>query len=101
MNALANKSNPPTANVETVHKFFMRPDEAATFLDVSKRTLSNLQKRRAISYSKLGRVVVFKVSDLIAAVEKFRVAAVGEAPTKTIISRRRRAGRVSMKGGIA
>lgn len=76
-----------TATVETAPKFFLRPDEAAHFLGVSKRTLSNLQKQRAIPYSKLGRVVVFKRQDLIASVERFRVNAIGELPRQ----RKRRA----------
>jgi len=93
MNALA-QSNTAAANVETANKFFLRPEEAARFLGVSKRSLSNLMKRRAISYSKLNRIVVFKVSDLIAAVERFTVRAVGEQTTP----RRRRAGHITTKG---
>jgi excisionase family DNA binding protein len=95
---------------EAVNKFYLRPDEAAQFLGVSKRTLSNLQKARAIPFSKLNRVVVFKTSDIIAAVEKFRVAAVGEPhlhrhPTETGMitteppPRKRRAGRIAANTG--
>jgi len=69
-----------TANVETAANFnkpFLRPDEAAAFLGVSRRTLSNLQRRKTVSYAKLNRVVIFKTTDLLAAVERFRVHAVG------------------------
>jgi excisionase family DNA binding protein len=92
---------------EAASKFYLRPDEAAQFLGVSKRTLSNLQKARAIPFSKLNRVVVFKTSDIIAAVEKFRVAPVGEPrlrkatpskPTAPVVNpmgpRKRRMGRI-------
>ena len=90
-------NTPGVVKVEVADKYFLRPDEAALFLGVSKRTLSNLQKRRAISFSKLGRVVVFRRQDLITSVEKFRINAVGEpsAPKPTTITtRKRRAGRV-------
>jgi excisionase family DNA binding protein len=72
------QDNKAAGKVESADKYFLRPDEAARFLGVSKRTLSNLQKRRAISFSKLGRVVVFRRQDLIAATERFRFRAVGE-----------------------
>ena len=83
--------NSAAANVgagEATNKFYLRPDEAAQFLGVSKRTLSNLQKARAIPFSKLNRVVVFKTSDIIAAVEKFRVAPVGEPHPRKVTSSR-------------
>jgi len=57
---------------------YLRPDEAAELLGVSRRTLSNLQRRHVIGFSKLGRVVVFRRTDIEAAVNRFRVSAVGE-----------------------
>jgi excisionase family DNA binding protein len=77
MNALA-RNNTTAGKVETADKYFLRPDEAAQFLGVSKRTLSNFQRRKLLSYSKLGRVVVFRKQDLLAAVERFRIHANGE-----------------------
>lgn len=57
---------------------YLRPDQAAELLGVSRRTLSNFQRRHLIGYSKLGRVVVFRRTDIEAALQRFRVNAVGE-----------------------
>lgn len=66
-----------TGKVESLAPY-LRPDEAAELLGVSRRTLSNFQRRHLIGFSKLGRVVVFRRADIEAALQRFRVAAVGE-----------------------
>jgi excisionase family DNA binding protein len=66
-----------TGKVEAVAPY-LRPDEAAQLLGVSRRTLSNFQRRHLIGFSKLGRVVVFRRADIEAAVDRFRQAAIGE-----------------------
>jgi excisionase family DNA binding protein len=77
MNASA-KNSATVGKVESADKSILRPDETAQLLGISKRSLSNLQKRHAIAYSKLGRIVVFRRADIEAALERFRIAAVGE-----------------------
>ena len=57
---------------------YLRPDEAAELLGISRRSLSNFQRRHLIGFSKLGRVVVFRRCDIEAAIQKFHVAAAGE-----------------------
>ncbi len=58
---------------------FLRPDQAAQLLSVSKRTLSAWQKARIVPYTKIGRkCVLFKRTDLDAAMTRFSVRAIGE-----------------------
>ena len=57
---------------------FMRRDQAAKYLGVSSRTLSDWQRRRIIPYVKMGRkCVLFRREDLVRAMEKFIVRSVG------------------------
>ena len=57
---------------------YVRRAGAAKYLGISVRTLANLQERRLLPFSKLSsRVVLFKLSDLDAAVARFRQDAVG------------------------
>jgi excisionase family DNA binding protein len=57
---------------------YLRRAEAAKLLCVSARTLTNLQKRGAIPYHKLSRLVLFRRTDIEQALDRFRHAAVGE-----------------------
>ncbi len=73
-----NRTTPTaTGKVEAVAPY-LRPDQAAELLGVSRRTLSNFQRRHLIGFSKLGRVVVFRRTDIEAALNRFRQAAIGE-----------------------
>ena len=62
----------------TKDALYLRPDEAAQLLGISRRSLSNLQKRHCISYSKLGRMVIFSRLDIEATLKRSRIAANGE-----------------------
>jgi len=64
-------------NVESA-ALYLRPAEAMKLLPVSRRTLSNWQRRHVIPFYRIGRTVMFKRADIEAALERFRVAAVGE-----------------------
>jgi excisionase family DNA binding protein len=89
--ALTKTSDAPTAT----GAFYLRPNDAVKVLPISRRTLSNWQRRRLLPFYKIGRAVMFKRADLEHALDRFRVAAVGEtpaAPPRTL--RKRRAGRV-------
>lgn len=68
------------ANRSTVElRGYMRKAEAAAFLGVTVRHVSNLMHRRAIPYYKLGRrLVLFRQADLERAIGRFRVEAVGD-----------------------
>lgn len=57
---------------------YLRPAEATKLLPVSRRTLSNWQRRHVIPFYRIGRTVMFKRADIEAALERFRVAAIGE-----------------------
>ncbi len=66
-----------TGKVESASPY-LRPNQAAELLGVSRRTLSNFQRRHLIGFSKLGRVVVFRRCDIEAALHRTRVNPVGE-----------------------
>ncbi|MCG3150166.1 MAG: hypothetical protein PCFJNLEI_03644 [Verrucomicrobiae bacterium] len=62
--------------------FYLRPNEVTKLLPVSRRTLSNWQRKNLIPFYRIGTgrrgVIMFKRADIEAALEKFRVNAVGE-----------------------
>ena len=63
----------PTANRE-----WMRPDEACEYLSISRRALSEWQKRRIVPFARMGRkCVLFRKTDLDKAIARFTVQAVG------------------------
>jgi len=68
-------------NSNVVEPNYLRPEAAALRLGISKRCLSLWMVRRVIPYRKVGRAVFFRPDELDAALEKFRVASVGEPPT--------------------
>ncbi len=58
---------------------YFRPQGASKYLHISRRCLSEWQQRRIVPYSKIGaKCVLFKKTDLDAAMARFRVAAIGE-----------------------
>jgi len=71
----------PAANVE-VTSLYLRPDEAAKLLGISRRTLSNWQKWRVIPFHKVCRTVVIKRTDIETALARFRINAVGDPSTQ-------------------
>lgn len=61
-----------------MHKQYLRRSEAAEYLSVSERTISDWQRRRIIPFIKTGRrCVMFRKADLDAAMDRFEVRAVG------------------------
>lgn len=88
------RDNKTPANVEadqigaTTHRIksirandapYLRPDEAAQLLQISRRCLSNWQRRHLIPFFRVpGRTVLFRRTDIEAALERFRISAVGE-----------------------
>ena len=58
---------------------FMRKEDAADYLNVSLRTLSDMMRRRQVRFARWNRKVVrFRKSDLDRAYENFAVNAVGD-----------------------
>ena len=57
---------------------YLRPRDVLEILPVSRRTLSNWQRRRLIPFYRVGRTVLFKCADIETALERYRVAAIGE-----------------------
>lgn len=82
------------ANVEGA-PLYLRPDEAAKLLGISRRSLSNLQKRRVLPFHRIGRIVIFKRTDIEAALSRFRINAVGETLIKPVNRRKRQADRAA------
>jgi excisionase family DNA binding protein len=69
---------PSGAKVETASPYYLRPADATKLLPISRRTLSNWQRRHLIPFYRIGRTVMFRRADIEAALERFRVNAVGE-----------------------
>jgi excisionase family DNA binding protein len=59
-------------------RLYLRPDEAARAIGVSRRTLSAWQSARVIAFRRIGRTILFSVADIQAAVDRYRIAPVGE-----------------------
>jgi excisionase family DNA binding protein len=59
-------------------RLYLRPDEAARVIGVSRRTLSAWQSARVIGFRRVGRTVLFSVADIQAAIDRYRIAPVGE-----------------------
>ena len=76
MNALATNGNRDTE--ASVPRLYLRPDEAARAIGVSRRTLSAWQSARVIGFRRVGRTVLFSVADIQAAVDRYRIAPIGE-----------------------
>jgi len=58
---------------------YLRKTDAAVYLGISPRTLSNWMRMRIVAYVKPARrVLLFRKNDLDAAMERFRVRAAGE-----------------------
>lgn len=87
----------------TVRPLYVRPKQAIQIVPVSRRTLSNWQKSRVVPFYRIGRCVLFKLSDLERTLERYRIAPVGEVrprrtietgsiTTEPVMPRKRRAG---------
>jgi len=57
---------------------YLRRKAAAEYTNISPRTLSIWMARRIIPFRKIGRTVLFDPAELDAALNKFRIAAVGD-----------------------
>jgi excisionase family DNA binding protein len=57
---------------------YFRPSDAARYLSISLRTLRDWQHRRVIPFCRMGkRCILFKLSDLDAAITRFRIESIG------------------------
>jgi len=59
-------------------RLYLRPYEAARAIGVSRRTLSAWQSARVIGFRRVGRTVLFSVADIQAAIDRYRIAPIGE-----------------------
>jgi excisionase family DNA binding protein len=59
-------------------RLYLRPDEAARAIGVSRRTLSAWQSARVIGFRRVGRTILFSVADIQTAIDRYRVAPIGE-----------------------
>jgi excisionase family DNA binding protein len=65
--------------VVTIKPGYLRPAAAAKYLGVSVRTLTNWVQARMVAQIKpSNRVSLFRISDLDAALDRFRIRAFGE-----------------------
>jgi excisionase family DNA binding protein len=57
---------------------WLRPDEACKYLRISRRTLSDWQKKRLVRFHRPAKkLILFKRADLDSAISKFAVQEVG------------------------
>ena len=61
-----------------VPRLYLRPDEAARAIGVSRRTLSAWQSARVIGFRRVGRTILFSVTDIQTAIDRYRIAPIGE-----------------------
>ncbi len=59
-------------------RLYLRPDEAARVIGISRRTLSEWQSARVIGFRRIGRTVLFSISDIQTAIDRYRITPVGE-----------------------
>ena len=59
-------------------RLYLRPDEAARAIGVSRRTLSAWQSARVIGFRRVGRTILFSIADIQIAIDRYRVAPIGE-----------------------
>ncbi len=95
MKATATICEPTAITPASFALLYLRADQVIQVLPISRRTLSNWQARRVLPVYKVGRTVMFKRTDIEAALERFKIAAVGETTPKAVTSRKRRAGRIT------
>jgi excisionase family DNA binding protein len=76
MNATATIEGKETATA--LPRLYLRPDEAARAIGISRRTLSEWQSSRVIGFRRIGRTVLFSVADIQTAIDRYRIAPVGE-----------------------
>jgi excisionase family DNA binding protein len=63
-------------------RLYLRPDEAARVIGVSRRTLASWQATRVIGFRRVGRTILFSVADIQAALDRYRIAPTSEAPKR-------------------
>ena len=63
-------------------RLYLRPDEAARIIGVSRRTLASWQATRVIGFRRVGRTILYSVADIQAALDRYRIAPISEAPTR-------------------
>jgi excisionase family DNA binding protein len=63
-------------------RLYLRPDEAALAIGVSRRTLASWQSTRVIGFRRVGRTILFSVEDIQAALDRYRIAPISEAPKR-------------------
>jgi hypothetical protein len=75
----AKRERRPVATTPVVLPGYLRKGDAARYLNISIRTLTDWMRRGIVAYMKLSwKVCLFRQADLDAAMNRYRVNAVGE-----------------------
>lgn len=78
-NANGSRNTKKHLNDSPMKPGYLRPAAAAKYVGVTVRTLSNWVKARMVAQIKpSNRVCLFRISDLDAALDRFRIRAIGE-----------------------
>jgi excisionase family DNA binding protein len=78
MNGLTTIGDNKDAAAAPLPRLYLRPDEAARVIGVSRRTLSAWQSARVIGFRRVGRTILFSVADIQTAIDRYRIAPIGE-----------------------
>ena len=65
---------------------YLRKKQAADYLRISLRTLHEWMRNGVVPYRKVSRIVLFLPEELDEALSRFRFAAIGEWPPKSVRS---------------
>lgn len=94
---MQNNAQPNATAAEQTPKptpLYVRREELTQLLPISLRTVANWQRRRLIPFYRIGgRCVMYRLADIVAALEKFRVAPISEPQIRK--PHTRRAGRIA------
>ena len=63
-------------------RLYLRPEETARVIGVSRRTLASWQATRVIGFRRVGRTILFSVADIQAALDRYRIAPSSEPPKR-------------------
>jgi excisionase family DNA binding protein len=76
MNGLTTIGDKDTA--APLPRLYLRPEEAARVIGVSRRTLSAWQSARVIGFRRVGRTILLSVTNIQAAIDRYRIVPIGK-----------------------
>jgi hypothetical protein len=72
----------PAVTLSTVAALYLRAGQVIQLLPISRRSLGNWTRTGVLPCYRIKKLLLFKRADIEAALERFRIAAVGEAKAR-------------------